>query len=215
MMKEIDFLPKWYKTGKRRRVNYRRQYMIIAGVFVTLIAWSFSANVSISIVSAQVKMMHDSLRNNQQIAQGYTDLQKQLTHLQNKGEVLSKLDTGVDISAVLAELSYLVGNNIILTRLNYSGEVFKLKQAESRPSVRLGKNSFNKQTFMPSENVRFKLTLKGTAGNAADVTAFIARLEGSEYLCQVIPGILKNVKDTSAADFEVSCYVANYIIEEI
>jgi hypothetical protein len=214
-MKEIDFLPKWYKTGKRRRVNYRRQYIIIAGIFITLIAWSFSADISMSIVNAQVEMMHDSLRNNQQVARRYIDLQALVSDLQRKSDVLERLDTGVNISDAIGELSYLAGENIIFTTLNYRGEVFKLQSTPSRPSVRLETVRSAKKDSMPSENMRFKLVLKGVAANAADVTAFIARLEESEYLCQVIPGILKNIKDTSAADFEISCYIANYVIEEI
>lgn len=213
-MKEIDFLPKWYKTGKRRRVNYRRQYMIIAGIFITLIAWSFSADISMSIVNAQVEMMHDSLRNNQQIASRYIDLQALVSDLQRKSDVLDKLDTGVKISDALGELSYLAGENIIFTELDYRGEVFKSESTPSQSSVRLKTESSANKDSMPSENMRFKLVLKGVASNAADVTAFIARLEESDYLCQVIPGILKNIKDTSAADFEISCYIANYIIEE-
>ena len=93
-MKEIDFLPKWYKTGKRRRVNYRRQYIVIAGVFVTLIAWSFSASLSISVVQAQVNMMQKSLDNNQQIAHRYSILQGSLEKLKKKKDVLKRLDTG-------------------------------------------------------------------------------------------------------------------------
>lgn len=212
-MKEIDFLPKWYTAGKQRRVNYRRQYIIIAGIFVTLIAWSFSADISISVVEAQVEMMHTSLKNNEQVARRYTDLQNLVDHYKSKDEVLERLDTGVKISGILAELSYLIGENITLTKLDYSSEVYKFADDSSRSSVRLGKPQSLKNDSMPDDNVRFKIVMKGIAENSADVTAFIARLEASQFLCQIIPGTLKNVKDTSIADFEVSCYVANYTIE--
>jgi hypothetical protein len=167
-----------------------------------------------SIVNAQVEMMHDSLRNNQQIAHRYIDLQALVSDLQRQSDVLDRLDTGVKISDSLGELSYLAGENIIFTTLDYRGEVFKSESISSQHSVRLKNVRSAKKDSMPSENMRFKLVLKGVAANAADVTAFIARLEESDYLCQVIPGILKNIKDTSAADFEISCYIANYIIEE-
>ena len=212
-MKEIDFLPKWYKAGKRRRVNYRRQYIVIACVFATLIAWSFSASLSISVVEAQVDMMHDSLKKNQQIAHGYTILQDSLEKLQEKKTLLDKLDTGVKISSTLAELSYLVGKNISLTSLNCTSEVFKTKKTVSGSTVRLGKPASDRKDIMPPENVRFKIVIKGVADNAEDVTAFIKRLERSEYLCQIIPVILRNIKDTLVAEFEINCYIANYAIE--
>jgi len=212
-MKEIDFLPKWYKSGKRRRVNYRRQYIVIAGVFVTLIAWSFSASLSISVVEAQVDMMHDSLKNNQQIAQGYTVLQGSLVKLQEKRGVLERLDTGVKISSTLAELSYLVGGNITLKNLDFSSETFETEKFAAGSSVRRGKIGVAEEDAMPPENVRFKIVIEGVADNAADVTAFIKRLEKSDYLCQIIPVILKNIKDSSSAEFEINCHVANYLIE--
>ena len=140
-MKEIDFLPKWYKTGKRRRVNYRRPYIIIAGVFITLIAWSFSASLSISIVEAQVEMMHDSLKNNQEIARGYTDLQGTLKKFQKKKALLEKLDTGVKISSTLAEISYLVGENITLTKLSYKTEIVKPQKGASGSSGKLSRST--------------------------------------------------------------------------
>jgi hypothetical protein len=212
-MKEIDFLPKWYKTGKRRRVNYRRQYIVIAGVFITLIAWSFSASLSISVVQAQVGMMQKSLDNNQQIAHRYTILQGSLDKLKKKKDVLERLDTGVKISSALAELSYLVGDNVSLTVLNYSSEVFDPATSGSGSSVRLGRAVAGKVKAMPPENIRFRIVIKGVAENAADVTAFIKRLEQSDYLCQIIPVILQNIRGTFAAEFEINCYVANFILE--
>ncbi|MBW8016371.1 MAG: PilN domain-containing protein [Planctomycetes bacterium] len=212
-MKEIDFLPKWYKTGKRRQVNYRRQYIVIAGIFITLIAWSFSASLSISVVEAQVEMMHDSLKNNQQIANGYTVLQGSLGKLEEKKDLLERLGTGVKISSMLAEISYLVDKNITLTNLNYKSEAFVPENIAFGSSVRRGRANSGMKDAMPSESIRFKVAIKGVADNAADVTAFMKRLGQSEYLCQIIPVILRNIKNTSAAEFEINCYVANYIIE--
>ncbi len=189
--------------------------MIVAGVFATLIAWSLSANLSISVVNAQVGMMNNSLRNNQQIAHRYTALQDLVDQLQEKSNLIERLDTGVKISAALGEISFLVGEKITLTDFACNGEEFKPEMTMPASSVRLGKMHSAKKGSLPSENLRFKLVLKGTAENAADVTAFITRLEKSGYLCQVVLGFLKNVKDTAAADFEVRCYVANYIIEEV
>jgi len=213
-MKEIDFLPKWYKTGKKRRINYRRQYIIIAGVFITLVAWSFSASLSISVVEAQVEMMQNSLDHNQQIAQGYAVVQGSLDKLQAKKSLLERLDTGVRVSSTIAEISYLVGKNITLTNLSCLSEIYKTEEVDKKSSsVRFGKAESQKDDVMPAENTRFKIVIKGVADSAADVTAFIKRLEQSDYLCQIIPVILRNVKDTSFAEFEINCYVANYVIE--
>jgi hypothetical protein len=35
-MKEIDFLPEWYKNGRRRRMRYRTQYAVLGCIFVVM-----------------------------------------------------------------------------------------------------------------------------------------------------------------------------------
>ncbi len=47
-MKDIDFLPEWYKSGKRREVSYRTQYMALGGVFLVMAVWSLTTTHSIS-----------------------------------------------------------------------------------------------------------------------------------------------------------------------
>lgn len=212
-MNEIDFLPKWYKTSKRRQINYRRQCIIIVGVFVTLIAWSFSASISISMVEAQVDIMNDSLKNNKEIAQRYARLESSLSTLQQKANILDKLDSGVNISAVLAELSFLVEDKITLTELDVESEIFAQGKKSSGSSVRLGSGRAGKVDPMPPANIRYKVVVSGSASSSADVTGLIARLEESDYFCQIIPGYLRNIKNTVATKFEISFYVANYSLQ--
>jgi hypothetical protein len=37
-MKEIDFLPEWYRDGKRRESHYRTQYLAIGCLFAVMVA---------------------------------------------------------------------------------------------------------------------------------------------------------------------------------
>lgn len=212
-MNEIDFLPKWYKTSKRRQINYRRQWIIIVGIFAALMAWSFSASFSISMVEAQVDLMNDSLKNNKEIAQRYARLESSLGVLQQKANILSKLDSGVNISAVLAELSFLVGDAITLAELEVELEIYTQGKKSSGSSVRLGSSKAGKAEAMPPANIRYKVVVSGSASSSAGVTGFIARLEESDYFCQIIPGYLRNIKDTTATKFEISFYVANYRLQ--
>jgi len=56
-MKEIDFLPEWYKSGRRRQVSYRTQYIALGGVFVVMMVWSLITTHSISKARAQYAQM--------------------------------------------------------------------------------------------------------------------------------------------------------------
>ena len=213
-MKEIDFLPKWYKTGRRRRLNYRRQYIIIAGVFITLVAWSFSANYSISSIEAQVNHMQSSLKNNERIASLYNDLQDSLNDMQKYADILDKVDSGIRVSPLLAELSYLVGGNITLVKLDVKAEEYQPEKKSGSSSVKFaGSRSKKEQDSMPLPNTRFRVVINGISKDAADVTAFIARLEESEYFRQIIVGYLQDIRDSSDSKFEVSCFIGNYTLE--
>ena len=53
-MKEIDLLPEWYKSSKRRQRNLRGQYIALGGVLIIMVVWNFAAGRSISKVKAQL-----------------------------------------------------------------------------------------------------------------------------------------------------------------
>jgi len=53
-MKEIDFLPAWYKSGKRRQISYRTQYAGLVGISVVMMVWNFIATHSLSKATAKL-----------------------------------------------------------------------------------------------------------------------------------------------------------------
>lgn len=214
-MKEIDFLPQWYKTGKRRRVNYRRQYIVIGGLFFGLLAWNFSAGYSVSLLNAQVAVMTNSISSNDKIADRYHKFQDNLTELQAKWRLLESLDPGVKISCVIGELSFLVEDKVMLTKLGVKGELLsKRKTGIGKSVVSFSRGPSKGNAAMPEGDIQFKVTISGRALSAAEVTGFMSRLEKSVYFSQIVPGFMRNVKDSSETDFEISCYVANYVENE-
>lgn len=213
-MNEIDFLPEWYKTGKKRRVNYRRHCLLIGGLFVTMMAWSFAASYSISAVEARVDIMQTSLDSHTTIAAKYKYYEQVLALLNERAERLEELDEGISISGVFGELSFLATNQIMLTELEIKSEVLKGgSDARKAGLVQLGAKKDERQSAMPDPNTRYKVMLTGIAAGAADVTDFIAQLERSPYFCLVIPGLLQHMKESTATKFQISCYVANYLTE--
>ncbi|MFA5252385.1 MAG: hypothetical protein WC454_07360, partial [Phycisphaerae bacterium] len=52
-MKEIDFLPKWYKNSRQRQISYRAQYAGLGCIFVAMIVWNFIATHSLSKAAAE------------------------------------------------------------------------------------------------------------------------------------------------------------------
>ncbi|MBW8034667.1 MAG: hypothetical protein FVQ79_03135 [Planctomycetes bacterium] len=211
-MNEIDFLPQWYKTGKRRRVNYRRQYIAVGGLFLAMLAWSFSGSYSVSLLNAQVEVMENSISGNSMVAVKYQEFKNRMSELEMKSGLLKKLDPGLKMSWVLGELSYLSTGNALITKLDIKSEKMSIEGGASRSdSVRFSSGQKEADKSISESDVRFRVIVKGQAINAAEVTAFISELEESPYFCQIVPGFMKNVKDSSETDFEISCYVANYV----
>jgi len=209
-MREIDFLPEWYKTGKRRRGSYRRQYIVIIGLFVTMIAWSFAASYTISTVEGHVAIMQKSLDAHQNIEVKFDKYNQAFSLLQERGEKLDRLDPSVEVASIFAELSYIATDNIMLTEFEIRSEIFK--GASGKASARSRGKGKNKMA-MPDPNTRYKIHVTGIAATAADVTDFISQMEKSPYFCLVIPGLLQHMTDSVATQFQISCYVDNYVME--
>jgi sensor c-di-GMP phosphodiesterase-like protein len=214
-MREIDLLPEWYKAGKKRKVSYRRQCLVIGGLFLTMILWSFAASCSISAVEGQVEIMQNSLDSHKTIAKKYKRYEKVLVLLSERAERLEKLDTGISISAVFAELSFLATDQILITELEINSEVLKNdSDAVKAGLAKLSSPGKEQKSAMPESNIRYKTMLTGIAASAADVTEYIAKMEKSPYFCLVVPGLLQHMKDSTATKFQINCYVANYLTEK-
>jgi hypothetical protein len=214
-MKEIDFLPEWYKAGKQRRVNYRHQYIVVGGLFLGMLAWNFSAGFSISLLNAQVAVMTNSISSNDKIADRYQEFEDNLTELQQKWGLLDSLNPGVKISCVIGELSFLVKDKVTLTKLDIQGELLERgKSVVGSSVVRFSSGRIKSAQAMPEGDIQFKVTMSGRALNSAEVTAFISRLEKSVYFSQIVPGFMRNIKNSSETAFEISCYVGNYVEKE-
>ena len=63
-MKEIDFIPQWYKDRQKQQVSYHTQYVVIIAVFAALVLWSFGTCISVSKAKAQIKRIEASLAQN-------------------------------------------------------------------------------------------------------------------------------------------------------
>ena len=213
-MKEIDFLPEWYKSGKRRRVSYRRQFLVIGGLLVTLLTWSFAASYSIRMVEGQVDIMQSSLDSHKSIAAKYDQYNRVMALLEERFKRLEDIDPDISVPAVMAELSYIASDNIMMTNIDLGSEKgMKGIEGLNPAAIRLSAPKDNKNAAMPSLNVRYKLTIDGVAADAAAVTNLITELERSSYFTLVVPGLLEHIKDATATRFQISCYIANYKVQ--
>lgn len=218
-VKEIDFLPEWYKAGRKRKVSYKRQYTVITSLFAVLVAWSFVVDHSASIAKATVERRNKFAPINQGITAEYNQIKNDLEKLKTKTDLLDKLLPTVNFANVIAELAFVVNENIMLKFLDIAAEQIDTANTQrntTKPVVKLTADTQDSEAVMPPENYRFKVTITGIAAGAPDVAMLISKLESSPYFCNVIPGFskTKEINDYSVTEFEITCFIANYVLQE-
>ncbi len=204
-MKEIDFLPEWYKSGQRRQVSYRTQYIALGGVFVVMVVWNFIATHSISKVRAQFAQMATRQTHAEGLSVKLAELKSELRGLQEKTESIEEIDSKIDVAGVLAEMSFLVDEKIVLSKVVFIAEKFEdRRHAQLSPRagtvVRAVRTKLSEKWKLPLGDVRFRVVINGVAANAGEVAALICRLEDSPYFCQVVPSFSRTTVINAAGN---------------
>ncbi len=233
-MKEIDLLPEWYKTGKRRQVNVRRQYVALAFIFVVMMVWNFITAHSVSKATARVDDLSSKQTEAQKDINEFIEIKNKVSQLKQKMDVLEKTDSRVNIANVLAEISFLIDESVALSKVEIKAEKFDSQSVEPQVlrrarNVRQSPNMAAGDTTLLGD-IRFKLVINGVAAEASNVAELICKLEESPYFWQVYPSFSRdtNLRDTQSSgrtaqalqnsteaevqisEFEISCYLANY-----
>ena len=119
-MKDIDFLPEWYKSGLRREVSYRTQYMALGGVFLVMAVWSLTTTHSISKARAEFADMSAMHAQAEKVSTEMAGIENKLRSLQKKVKFTKEIDSDFSTfsSAFSRKIETLLPSNI--------GSVFNL-----------------------------------------------------------------------------------------
>jgi len=218
-MKEIDFLPSWYKENMKRQVSRRTQCILLVAIFVLIMIWNFATVSSVSTANAEVQSLEDRLQDAKKISEQYSGLQQEINQLKFKVNIVERIDSHIDIAATLAEISYLMSDRIVLDKIILKSEDISDKLSKGN-AIRSASNPLKaKMEGMPVKS-KFKMIISGVACDAINVAELIVKLENSPYFTQVIPSYSRNKQITDKAansakqyqvsEFEISCYLDNY-----
>lgn len=219
-MREIDFLPKWYESSRRRQVGYRAQYIALGGIFVVMVVWSFIADGSISKTTAELAQMATRQAKAESASQEFARIKNEVAGLKKKLNILEEVDSQIDVASVLDELGFLIDEEIVLKKLVVSSEKLAGSCESSQPATANAVQSL-------LDDVRFKVVMSGLAvpisggtSGQAIVAELVCRLEDSPCFCRVRPLFSRNAGlkagtrpaegSCQASEFEISCYLADY-----
>lgn len=218
-MKEIDFLPEWYKSGKRRQVSYRTQYLAMGCALLVMVVWSFVTANSISRGEAELRQTTPIQNQSEGTSLDFDKVKSQVMQLKKQAGQINKLDSKINIANVLAELSYLVREKIVLSDVEFVAEQFEQQHSNNSSSsaVRPARRGSTAKTQFPLGAMRFKVMIKGVASDASDVAELVIKLEDSPYFCRITSSWRNGNVNTHAgneklevSEFEIGCYLANY-----
>ena len=217
-MKELDFLPQWYRADRIRKQR-RRRYCVLFGLMAGLVGfWSFIAGQSVGGLKAQTQEMAAALEQGQQVIQTAMEMDAQIALLSRQAEMLASLTPRTTVSAALGELSALACENVVFSRVTLTlepiAEAVK-PAADSAGVVRLAAKS-DAASPLPAAPQRMRVTLTGIAAGGAEVARLIESLERSAYFENVAPSFSrsKKINDRVATEFEITCTVADYTVQK-
>jgi Tfp pilus assembly protein PilN len=225
-MKDIDLLPEWYTSGKRKQQSLRSQYIVLGGVVAIMVVWNLITASSLSTAKAQLDAGKRECVQARVVLEHAQEITGRIEDLNKKAKLLNDIDSRINIANLLSELSFLVDGKIVLSDVSF--EARKLQSASqnnSSPSgIRVAGTTSKKGDLEPLGDVRFVVTLRGIADQTSDVGKFVRRLEESEYFRGVSLAFSrsKDIKVTTGgnndqrqvSEFEISCELANYRIEQ-
>lgn len=234
-MKELDFLPEWYKDRKRRSSLVRKQYIALAAVFLLMMMFNLTATHRASRVAAEVSQHDDQQMQAEAVVHEFNRVAKELNEMRAKAGLVRRIDNQIDVGAILAEISHLVDESIVLSKIELAAEpVESLPEADpaKRAPVRAASQDEDAQGTVSLGNAKLRVTLDGVAIQPSHVADLVCRLDESTYFRQVRPSFYGKAKIRAGGSrgasvpvvktgidgpemldvttFEITCYLANY-----
>jgi hypothetical protein len=213
-MKEIDFLPQWYRDKRKSLSRYRIQYLGLVCLAIVMAGWTVSMVHAISTARAQLRDLQSNATT-AAAATEYQNMKKEFDRLHKEGALLSTVDQHLQVSAVLGEFGVLSGENVKLSRMSVVAERLGGKdtaQQAQANSIRAVRDVTASKTGTWEGDIRFKVSITGIAADATCVAELVGRLERSPWFAAVTPSYCKNgtVSEHNVSEFEITCYINNY-----
>ena len=219
-MKEIDLLPDWIKDDRRKKIGCRTQYLALGGILLIMIVWSYVTAAGVSRANAKFIRLDKMSKAAQQEQKLYLDKGNIVSELQKKENILKDIDCRINVAPVLAELSFLINEKVVLSSVSITSEKFENNRKISQKAVKPAAGNTGKGDNLFAGDVKFRVVLKGMASDPGEVANLICLFEDSPYFNRVIPLFSENIKIQTAnvskkenmdvTQFEIACFLANY-----
>ena len=236
-MKELEFLPEWYREGRRRQSHMRKQYLALVVIFWGMMTFNLTATHRASRAAAELARLVDRRVQAEGVLYEFNLVTRELNELKGRADSIGRIDSKIDVAAALAEMSHIISPAIVLTRVELIAEPFQpgqKKEEAKGAAVRIVGTTAAPAKKAVLDKVRFRIVLAGVAADPSLVADLVCKLEESPYFQHVYPSFsrgtkiqfdegtagaqgdkitAKQMETLDVTEFEITCYLANY--EEI
>ncbi len=232
-MKELDFLPRWYKEDRYRQAHVRRQYVALVAVFIAMMIFNLTEIQRAGKAAAQAADLESQRAGAEAVIHEFDLLTREFNDLKTRAKLVEQMDSRVDIAALVAEMSHSIGDSVVLRKLEILAEPFgrpEEKEQAKGSVLRLASRPAGAEKSPPLGRAKFRIVLTGVAAHPADVPDLVCRLEASPYFQRVQPSFYGSARAPAGTrsapgsqepaaktqgvsgltEFEIVCYLANY-----
>jgi hypothetical protein len=213
----------------------RQQYIALAVVFLMMMTFNLTATYRAGRIAAGVARLDEQRMRADAVVHEFNRITKEINQLRERAGLIEQIDTKIDIAAILAEISHVVGKSIVLSRIDLVAEPFAASNSQGPqrgPLVRAAARASEPQREMPLGPARLRIVLAGVAAHPADAADLVCELSKSPYFRQVNPSFYRGTKiqrtpagavqspgnaggaktavSLDVTAFEITCYLANY-----
>ena len=211
-MQHVDFLPERIKAQRRRRRRIAKQTYMLAICLAGLAVLGYTRNGRVAIVRAELAQLGAREADNNLQLQRLVDLEREKAGLYVIQRIDEKLGSRLSTYLMLSDFESLVREPMTLTQL--SVETMDVSTSGDG-SARINSANRPRSVGLPAGSgttvKRVRLTLTGLAREDVDVANFIGQMSACPLFRNVNMGYSRNVKikDRTARQFQVSCYVVH------
>ncbi len=220
-MRDVDFLPQWYKDNTRSKLRVQRQYIALSIIFLIMIFSNAVASRKISRANADLTRSDTERGHAERFMVEFGRLNSRVSETRAALTSANRLKLDLDVAHVLAELSTVVSGEIVLQ----SVELLSLEPTEQALRGETAQAPSESDDAGERTAERYSVRLIGFASHAGHVAALIAELENSATFRKVNLVYSKAATEALASEpapsaqvseqtsqkgfeFEVSCTVA-------
>jgi hypothetical protein len=212
----------------------RKQYIALVAVFLMMMTFNLTALHRATRVAADVSRYEEQRTRAEAIVHEFDLVTRELNQTKAKADLVRRIDTQIDVAPILAEISHIVEESVVLSKIEFVAEPVSRPADPGRakgPSVRSARTG-DSQREPPMGESTLRVVVAGVAAQPSHVADLVCRLDESAYFDQVRPSFYGRTKipigspggapgkaGASAADasgmldvtaFEISCTLANY-----